>query len=57
MAVSTKFIPRTQSSSNESEFPIMLQIIIDRKNQLVVTRKYSMEYRKKTSVDHLAMIV
>ncbi|TDE16334.1 site-specific integrase [Dyadobacter psychrotolerans] len=41
MAVSTKFILRTQSSSDESEFPIMLQIIIDRKNQLVSTKKYS----------------
>jgi integrase/recombinase XerD len=41
MAISTKFILRTQSAPTNSEFPIMLQIIIDRKNQLVSTKKYS----------------
>jgi integrase/recombinase XerD len=41
MAVSTKFILRTQSTNDDSEFPIMLQIIIDRKNQLVSTKKHS----------------
>lgn len=41
MAVSTKFILRSQSTLSDSNFPIMVQIIIDRKNQLVSTKKYS----------------
>lgn len=41
MAVSTNFILRRQSSPNKQEFPIMMQIIINRKNQLVSTKKYS----------------
>jgi len=41
MAVSTKFVLRSQSTLSDSNFPIMLQIIIDRKNQLVSTKKYS----------------
>lgn len=41
MALSTKFILRTQSTLNTVEFPIMLQVIIDRKNQLVSTKKHS----------------
>lgn len=41
MALSTKFILRTQSTLNTTEFPIMLQVIIDRKNQLVSTKKHS----------------
>ncbi|KAA6440869.1 site-specific integrase [Dyadobacter flavalbus] len=41
MAISTRLILRPQSSPNETEYPIMLQIIIDRKNQLVSTKKYS----------------
>lgn len=41
MAVSTKFVLRSQSTLSDSNFPIMVQIIIDRKNQLVSTKKYS----------------
>jgi integrase/recombinase XerD len=41
MAVSTKFILRPQSTLNDSNIPIMVQIIIDRKNQLVSTKKYT----------------
>lgn len=41
MAISTRLILRPQSSPNDTEFPIMVQIIIDRKNQLVSTKKYS----------------
>lgn len=41
MATSYKFILRPQSGSKNLEFPLMLQIIIDRKNCLVSTKKYS----------------
>lgn len=40
MAISAKFILRPQSTSKEENFPIMLQIVIDRKNRLVSTKKY-----------------
>ena len=41
MSVSTKFILRPQSNPNGSAFPIMLRITINRKDQLVSTKKYS----------------
>lgn len=40
MATSTKFIIRPQSGAKNSEYPIMLQIVIDRKNRLVSTKRY-----------------
>lgn len=43
MAISTKFVLRKKQETAETQFPIMLQIIIDRKNLLVSTRKYSSE--------------
>ena len=43
MAISTKFVLRKKQESAEDQFAIMLQIIIDRKNLLVSTRRYSGE--------------
>ncbi|MCF0064424.1 site-specific integrase [Dyadobacter chenwenxiniae] len=43
MAISTKFVLRKKHESAEDQFAIMLQIIIDRKNLLVSTRRYSGE--------------
>lgn len=43
MAISTKFVLRKKRDSEETQFPIMLQIIIDRKNLLVSTRKICTE--------------
>jgi integrase len=41
MSVSTKFILRKQSNPNGLTFPIMMRITINRKDQLVSTKKYS----------------
>lgn len=41
MSVSTKFILRPQSNPNGPVYPIMLRITINRKDQLVSTKKYS----------------
>lgn len=43
MAISTKFVLRKKGDSEEVQFPIMLQIIIDRKNLLASTRKICSE--------------
>lgn len=41
MSLSAKFIVKVKNSSDDSEHPIHLQIIINRKNQLVSTKKHT----------------